>query len=364
MLITAIKNNLKLILRNKIIIICLIIAPVGVLALLGSVFDDMMGTYTANNKMSVGYMIEGDSIYTNAMEAFSMQNTINQLSITKFQIEKEQIEDTVRNNDLAAFVLFTGKDYTFYESSKHKIESGIIKQVINRIVEVTSTEIADKQMQTSQQSTYEYSELETINVTPLASAKDYYGIIEIVYFAMCGIVTISVVVNSERKNHIIKRMQIAGISRTKLYLSKLIPCFVGVFLQSVVAIGLSTIIVGNKWGRPIVSLLILALLTIAASALGILALQLFKNMAVSIVVTFSLVWIMGFYGGSFQNYMMNAVPDLARKLSPIYYVNRTLVELRTMGESAYTKPCILILLGMIALCSVLAVILMKRGMEE
>ena len=158
MLMTAIKNNLKLIFRSKMIVICLIIAPVGVLALLGSVFNDMMGIYSASDNINVGYMIEGDSIYANAMETFSTQNTSNQVSITKYQIEKEQIEDTVRNNDLAAFIIFKDKDYTFYETSKYRNESGIIKQVINHIVEVTNTGVVGNQTRVLEQSTGEYRE--------------------------------------------------------------------------------------------------------------------------------------------------------------------------------------------------------------
>ena len=62
--------------------------------------------------------------------------------------------------------------------------------------------------------------------------------------------------------------------------------------------------------------------------------------------------------------MMNNVPDRLVKLSPLYYVNRTLVEFRTMGQSKYAITAVCILTGMIVICSLASVLFIKREMEE
>ena len=112
------------------------------------------------------------------------------------------------------------------------------------------------------------------------------------------------------------------------------------------------------------SAFILFLVSMASSAFGILLFQLFDNVAVSIVCGFVIIWILGFFAGSFQTYMYAGLPQKLVELSPIYYINRTLVEFSTMGQSDYTVRCIAILIGIILLFSLAGALLMNRKLEE
>ena len=91
---------------------------------------------------------------------------------------------------------------------------------------------------------------------------------------------------------------------------------------------------------------------------------LFDNMAVAIVSMFMILWFMGFVGGSFETYMYSSVLDTIKELSPLYYLNRTLVELSTMGESNYLKPCVIYMLAMVIICVPVGILLTGRRKEK
>lgn len=360
MLFTSIKNNLKLILRNKVMIISLMLAPVGVMWVLSGVFEDILHIYSETDTMQIAYSVDDDSPYKGYLDQIKNENSMEGIEINRYQVDETQIESVIKNNDIAAFLLIGSDSYTLYEYDKYKNQLGIIENfmttMFDKIQNISKMDIERRKVS--------YSEVVFIDVIPIPSSIDYYGIIELTYFAMCGVVTISMIVSSERKNRIIRRMQVARVSNLKVYVSKLIPCSLGTFIELIGAIVLSHIIVGNRFGNYPETIGILFLLAVASSAYGILALHIVRNIAVSIIIVFSSVWFMGFYGGSFQNYMMNIAPDKLVKLSPLYYVNRTLVEFRTMGHSSYALPAVCILMGMILICSLASMLLIKREMEE
>lgn len=349
------KNNMKLMLRSKWILLLVILLPVFVVAMLSSVFDEMLGSYEMADTFRVGYSVAEGSIYSDAMEEFSKSTADSELQMTR--IETKNIEQTMQDDDLAAFLVVNEKDYTLYTSADYSKEARVIREIVNQFF--FQLEHYDIVMQ-SEQPTAEVTEVE---VTPMASSVDYYGIIEIVYFSMCGIVVLAVVIASERKNQITRRMKIARVSCFQQLLGKLIPCTATVFLATFLGAILSIIFVGNKWGNLFKSAGILLLVSLLAACLGLFALELFKNVAVSIVTTFGLVWFMGFYGGSFQNYMQLNMSESMKKISPLYFANRTLVEYRTMGSSDYSLPCIIIFLGLSAILCIATIQIMKVRKE-
>ena len=148
-----------------------------------------------------------------------------------------------------------------------------------------------------------------------------------------------------------------------LFLSKWIPCIavtIGTMTITIlVCIGLFDI----AWGNIPWSILILLLAIFAAISFGLFLYYLFDNLAVSIVGLFTIVWLMGFAGGSFETYMFSSCPEWIKHLSPIYYINRTLVEYSCMGKSDYTMPCILYMIVLTVICTAGALLIgrMRRG---
>ena len=88
------------------------------------------------------------------------------------------------------------------------------------------------------------------------------------------------------------------------------------------------------------------------------------NLVITIIILFTLVWIMGFLGGSFETYMFSSTPETLKHLSPLYHGNRALVELSCMGESDYVGSSLLYSLAVTVFCSAIAILTgytRKRG---
>ncbi len=183
----------------------------------------------------------------------------------------------------------------------------------------------------------------SLNTVPKPDSTDYYGIIYIVYFSWCSIIIMSPVFSSERKNRIVPRLKASPLSSFSLYLGKVLPCISLTMLLTFSSAALNTLLFGIKWGRLPGTLLVMACSVIAAALFSIFIYYLFGNMAVTVGVIFTLVWVAGFLGGSFETYFYSAVSDRLKELSPLYYINRTLVEYSTMGRSDYGTRCLLYL---------------------
>ena len=92
--------------------------------------------------------------------------------------------------------------------------------------------------------------------------------------------------------------------------------------------------------------------------------NIFDNIVVTIIAVFAAVWFAGFFGGSFETYMYSVHPMEVKLASPIYHINRSLVELSCMGHSDYISSACFYSIAIIVVCSIVAVIagtLRKRG---
>jgi ABC-2 type transport system permease protein len=98
--------------------------------------------------------------------------------------------------------------------------------------------------------------------------------------------------------------------------------------------------------------------------MGMMFYYISNNLVITIISLFTVVWFMGFFGGSFETYMFSGVSDRLKHMSPIYHGNRALVELSCMGESSYITSTIIYSVSIIVVCSAVAILagnIRKRG---
>lgn len=339
-----IKNNLKLMLRNRWVMVAMILGPILVISVLSSAFEDLMKTYEKAEHFSVGYRIaEQSSMF--AEHAESIREAGEEAGIVFVEYPEGEPEHLIRTNDLSGFVIFQGEEYTIYRSADHKTEGITLEYFINQIVsqameQIVQGEVVDEELPVKE-----------LSYMPAIDSKDYYGIVYIVYFIWCGIVCVAGVLSSEKKNEISKKFQVAPISGMGLFFAKWISCTVTVLVEISVSILICVWLFGTTWGNIGWSILILILAVFAANAFALFVYYLFDNLAVSIVAIFTSVWVMGFLGGSFETYMFSSFSEWMKLLSPIYHIDRTLVEYSCMGTSGFTGSCILYMLGIMVVCT-------------
>ena len=130
------------------------------------------------------------------------------------------------------------------------------------------------------------------------------------------------------------------------------------------ATAITVLLYDIHWGSPALSVLIVFMMISAGNALGMMLYNISDSLVITIIMEFTIVWFLGFFGGSFETYMFSRMPDALKHLSPIYHGNRALVELSCMGKSNYTASAVWYSLGIIAVCSAIAILagsIRKRG---
>lgn len=364
-----IKNNLKLMLRSKWILFIMIILPIITIALLSNAFKEMMDTSFEISEFKVGYRMNENSIYKDMLPNLKTVCKENKMILQEYP--EGDITKLLQSETVAVFVDITqGSSYKIYQSNDKSTEAAITESIFSgffyRINQIGVAIAYGAEHGITKQPTLREVKVisEKLDTDPVPSSIDYYGIIYIVYFAWCGLVSLVAVISSERKSAIPRRMLVAHMPKINYYLGKFIPCALAIFIEVCSTWILSVILFDIHWGNIGIAVLIIFLISLGASTFGIVLFQMFNNVAISIVVAFIIFWIEGFFGGSFQTYMYAHLPEKLVNSSPIYYINRTLVEYSTMGHSDYTGKCIGFLICIIIFFGILGILLMNRKLEE
>lgn len=355
-----IKNNFKLMFRNKWVMAIMIVGPILVIAVLSSAFESLMKSYEGMDECKVGYRIEADMMKDSMDE---IKDAAKEAGLFFEEYPEGDIKGLMDNNDLAGFVNIGEDSYTVYESDDYTAEGITLEYFMHKVMKEGTNQMLQQMISTIQTEEIELP-VEQIKYMPAVSSKDYYGIVYIVYFIWCGLVCATNVLASEKKNGIERRFQISALSNFQFYLGKWIPIVLTVVVEIVMTIAASIILLDIHWGNMGMSFVLIVLTAMASAAFGLMLYYLCNNLAVTIVVLFTVVWFMGFFGGCFETYMFSSWSDAVKNASPIYHVNRALVEYSCAGESTYTVSSILYMLAISAGCSGIAVLtdkIRKRG---
>lgn len=352
-----IKNNFKLMFRNTWSVVVMLLGPILVIMVLSSAFSELMKSYEKADEFSVGYRIQDVAEYQGMMEAAKTGE--EEAGILFYEYPEGEIEDIMEKNGLAGFVEFSEDTYVVYKSGDYKVEGITLEYFINKMMNAGVD--ASLQMQEQEEIVLPAEELEFM---PAVNARDYYGIIYIVYFCWCGMICATGVLSNEKKYGIVRRFQISDISEPQNYLGKFIPITLTVSVGMSAATAITILLYDIHWGNPVLSIFIVFMMILAGTALGMMLYNISDSLVITIIMEFSIVWFMGFFGGSFETYMFSSTPDVLKHLSPIYHGNRALVELSCMGKSNYIASAVWYSLAITAACSAIAILagsIRKRG---
>jgi ABC-2 type transport system permease protein len=344
------------------------ILPLITIALLSNAFQDMLDTAYELDEFQVGYHVSENSKYKEMLPELEAICKTHDVILQEYP--KVDITELLQSKTVAVFVDISDDSYAVYQSNAKKTEAAVTESIFSgffyqakEAMTLYSYGMEQGTPEVFTQSNVKFMK-EVLDTDPIPSSTDYYGIIYILYFAWCGMISLVAVISSERKSAIPRRMRVSHMSKWSYYLGKFIPGTLAIFLEIGVAWILSVLLFDIHWGNIGISIIIVFLIAMGATGFGIVLFQLFNNAAISIVVGFVVIWIVGFFGGSFQTYMYANLPQKLVNLSPIYYINRTVVEFSTKGYSDYTGRCFVWLIGIILVFGIIGILLMNRKMEE
>ncbi len=346
-----IKNNFKLMFRNTWSIAVMLLGPVLVIAVLTSAFSELMKSYEGVDEFKVGYRAsEVDAVMIEAIK------TAGEDSGIVFQEYPEgKIKNVVENNNLAGFVDFSKDRYTVYKSEDYEVEGVTLEYFMTKAMSGNVGSLSQSQIKLP---------VEKIDYMPAINSVDYYGIIYIAYFSWCGMICATGVLSNEKKYGIVRRFQVSAMTESQNFLGKYIPIVFTVFAGMGIATLVTVFLYDIHWGNPLLSVVIVFLMIAASTALGMMIYNISDNLVITIILQFSIVWILGFIGGSFETYMFQNISESIKLLSPVYHGNRALVELSCMGKSDFVVSAMVYSLVITVVCSVVAVFsgyIRKRG---
>ncbi len=379
-----IKNNFKLMMRSPVNLVLMIAGPLSVILVLASAFSTLLQKYDGvNDKFSIGYSIEASDSENERAYIEALKEIAAGEGITFLEFPEGEPKNTIENNDLSGFISFEGEKYTVYKSKDHPAEGKKVEYLVYAFMEemsdaaakpdsaVNKTDAPDSAVNKIDEQGAAVSKIDNIELTAEKhsfmkdiDSTDYYGIIEIVYFGWCAIICAAGIIGTEKKFRMNKRFTVSGLSTGKLYLAKLIPTALVVTVCLAITTTLTITMMGVHFGNIALTAMILVLTAFAATALGLMWYYITNNMVVTIVIVWMLVWFAGFFGGSFETYMYANHPQFLKELSPIYHINRSLVELSCEGKSDYIGSAVIYLISITIVCSLVSVLaghIRRRG---
>ena len=352
-----IKNNFKLMFRNTWSVVVMLLGPVLVIAVLSSAFSELMKSYKGVGEFVVGYRMKEAAEDNVMIESAKLAGEENGILFCEYP--EGEIKDVMEKNGLAGFVEFSEEEYVVYTSDDYEVEGITLEYFMNKVMEKG----VDAFLQVQEKDTIVLP-VEELEFMPAVNSRDYYGIVYIVYFCWCGMICATGVLSNEKKYGIVRRFQVSDISEMQNYLGKFIPITLTVAVGMAIAAGITILLYDIHWGNPIMSMLIVFMMILAGTALGMMLYNISDSLVITIIVQFTIVWFMGFFGGSFETYMFSSTSDTLKHLSPIYHGNRALVELSCMGESNYAASAVWFSLVITVICSAIAILagsIRKRG---
>lgn len=334
-----IKNNVKLMFRSKWIILIMILGTIATTAVLSSVFESMMKTYEEPGAFHSGYRFVEESPLKSYMD--TVKDIAQKEGIYLEEYKDGEPAKQIKQYNLGSFVEIGKDSYKVYTDEEKSAEGMITEYFYYNLLQ----QMAMEQMDTTNAVVQlPVTKLETM---PEISSKDYYGIIYPVYYAALGFIAISAVFGSEKRNRIGKKYAVSAVKTRSMILAKLVPCVTVAAFCSFVSIIVDVLLFDNTWGNIPMTVVLFILLIAAFALLGMLAVNLFDNLAAAVVMVFCVLWVAGFFGGSFETYMFSSYPESLKRMSPLYHVNRALVEYAMQGTSDYTQSAVLYLSAII-----------------
>ncbi len=345
-----IKNNLKLMLRCKALIL-VVLTMVAVTGMLTAVFKDIMVDNFEIKKCSTGYSFSKNCKYE-AIKPF-LENILKENGFAPVYYADTKGENAVKNGTTNIFIEITNSGCTVYSNNEYSNEGSIIKMIVNAVISQSSA---------APQSNYITQQ--QVNPAPMPDSMLYYTIAYTVYFIWCALIVLGVVISSEKKNKIGLKFKASPVSSLNIYFARFISTSIVIILLIGISVAICTPLYSVSWQTPGLSFLIILLGCVASAAVSTVLFSLIKNVVVTIALSYCIIMYWGFFGGAFASYMHASFADGFRETSPIYYMIRSLVELNTMGQSQFTIPTIIILCTMIAVCVPLGVLAVKVRREK
>lgn len=370
MFISMIIKEIKLFVRSKGSLLMMFAFPIILITILGFALDAMMsGDANFFNDSKVIYEIQG-STYADGFNNFkdTMENQFEGLTFEK-STNSEESQNLVSDNKALCFITIDDNGYTYFRNEKgepqsSKIFRSIFEGVIDKysLIDVVVKNDPSIINSITKEESEKYTKDIAVGNRPVTSI-DYYTFAELalIILYVSSIVGDSVV--KEKELGTSNRVALTDVSYLKLIVSKILFGVIIAATQIVVIYFYSTWILDAQWGDKVFPMIFnLMSLGVFASVLGaVVGMTLKDGKSLNGVLNVIIVIICLFGGCYTPLSMIKSIPvlgDLA-VISPIYWINSSLISLSTGVKDIYSSTALIMTLGLSVVLVTLYIIYTK-----
>lgn len=356
MFISMLIKEIKLFSRNKGSLVMMFAFPIILITILGVALESMIGgdiNFFDNSK--VLYIIK-DSTYEDEFNSFkeTMKNEFDGLMFEESKHLKEA-KNLVSNNEAICFISIEKNGYSYFRNEKNenqssKIFRSIFEGVIDKhtLVDVIMKNDPSTVSNITKNEADKYIDEISVGNRSITSI-DYYTFAELALIILYVSAIVGESVVSEKELGTLNRIGISDSSTLKLILSKISLGVIIVAIQITVVYFYSTIVLKAYWGDNTISMIFnLLCLGVFSSVLGALVGILVKDGKTLNGILNVMIVIMCLFGGCYTPLsMVKSIPilgDLAI-VSPVYWINSSLISLSTNVVDTYSNVAVSITLG-------------------
>lgn len=208
----------------------------------------------------------------------------------------------------------------------------------------------------------EYIKIESLQSNKGPGALDFYGITILTMIIMYGTFISSYGIIDERVQGTLSRISVTPVKRYQIFLGISLGSLLQIVIQGALIILIGHYFLNVNYGtRPLSLLTILLSQALMVVSLGIFLAFNLKDVKVVDTIINIVAQLTVFVGGGYFILPEGSFIDRVSKFSPIYWINRGLLEAIHTDNAIYIKPAIFIPLTIALVLTLLTTVRFKKG---
>lgn len=345
-----VQKELKHNFRDRSGLIIMTLFPIILILVLGLSLSSMFESNGAPSKIRALYSADDSILGTTFRENFVDAAAENNLTLDE-TFDAEAAKKDISLNQYAAYVEIRDDQIYIYQNTSSEYAASLTSFMIKSFAASFDTISAIMRWDPSAMRFVDTDAQETafVEEVPLSKAKspkamDYYAVTMLTMIIMYGSMAGLAAITAEKENRTIGRVLVTPVSNGQFLAGKLMGTMVSVILQAFIVFAFTAFILKTNWGSdlPAVLAIILSQIFMMTSA-GIGVGYFFKSGTTGVALFQGLIPIMVFMGSGYVNLDLFGIKGpmlIVMELSPIRWINRSIIDIIYTGSYARFVPTI------------------------
>lgn len=333
-------KELKQFVRNKRVLLMMMIFPIILITILGNALKNVMGdseTVSVFKNVKILYYCDDDSKYKNLVDeyiTFGQENLkISFEKIDNIEEGKQKVSDSYNG----LIVSESDKDTIYYY--KNQIDSlggSYVEKTLNSFVERYNLIVEIYKVnpmgitKVSNDKSEEYTKLSSITPNRVPNSIDYYSVAELTMIIMYLTTTMLFAVKKEKIDKTEDRILITPVSNSALILAKVLSGVVIGVVQCIIVYLFSKFVLNAYWGDNLFNVFLILLSFIFMNVMiGTGCALIFKDSRGAESLISLLIYVFVALGGGYfpiEAFQSSEVMMKVVKVSPVYWANTSIFE--------------------------------------